>query len=215
MAAKKEREPWHIPNEDRSVINLEHVLPEKPEGNWPQFSAEEVKIYYRRIGNLVLLRASDDSTLKSAGFSEKKSIFKNSPYELTKQIASCDNWRADEIVALQKTLAELAVRAMADLNDQIPELQRAVEQMHNCQATFLENAAASEWFQGKPVWQGIVHIFRADRAPHGYPLLCVILSHGNSDKRRFFAVLHIPPITSPREAVRAAIVQEYRTDTSP
>jgi Protein of unknown function DUF262/Protein of unknown function (DUF1524) len=111
MAAKREREPWHIPNDDRSVINLEHVLPEKPEGNWPQFSAEEVKIYYRRIGNLVLLRASDNSTLKSAGFTEKKSIFKNSPYELTKQIASCDNWRIEEIIARQKTLAELAVRA--------------------------------------------------------------------------------------------------------
>ena len=111
MAAKKEREPWHIPNDDRSVINLEHVLPEKPEGNWPQFSAEEVKIYYRRIGNLVLLRASDNSTLKSAGFAEKKPTFSRSPYELTKQISSCDNWRADEIIARQKTLAELAVRA--------------------------------------------------------------------------------------------------------
>jgi uncharacterized protein DUF1524 len=111
MAAKKEREPWHIPNDDRSVINLEHVLPEKPEGNWPQFSVEEVKIYYRRIGNLVLLRARDNSTLKSAEFAEKKSIFKNSPYELTKQISACDNWRADDIIARQKTLAELAVRA--------------------------------------------------------------------------------------------------------
>jgi hypothetical protein len=33
-----------------------------------------------------------------------------------------------------------------------------------------------------------------------------------SDKRRFFAVLHIPPITSTQDAVRAAIVQEYRMD---
>ena len=31
-----------------------------------------------------------------------------------------------------------------------------------------------------------------------------------SDKRRFFAVLHIPPVTSPMEAVRAAIVTEHR-----
>ena len=27
-------------------------------------------------------------------------------------------------------------------------------------------------------------------------------------KRQFFAVLHVPPITGPREAVRAAIVAE-------
>ena len=29
-------------------------------------------------------------------------------------------------------------------------------------------------------------------------------------KRRFFAVLHVPPITSPVEAVRAAIVAEHK-----
>jgi hypothetical protein len=111
MVAKNEPEPWHIPNDDRSVINLEHVLPEKTEGNWPQFSPEEVKIYCRRIGNLALLRASNNSTLKSAGFAEKKLTFKNSPYELTKQIASCQDWGVEEIVGRQKTLAELAVKA--------------------------------------------------------------------------------------------------------
>lgn len=66
LAAKNEPEPWHIPNDDRSVINLEHVLPEKPEGNWPQFTEEQVKLYYKRIGNLCLLRASDNSTAKSS-----------------------------------------------------------------------------------------------------------------------------------------------------
>ena len=111
MVAKNEPEPWHIPNDDRSVINLEQVLPEKTEGNWPQFSPEEVKIYSRRIGNLALLRASNNSTLKSAGFAEKKLTFKDSPYELTRQIASCQNWQAEEIIARQKTLAELAVKA--------------------------------------------------------------------------------------------------------
>jgi len=32
-----------------------------------------------------------------------------------------------------------------------------------------------------------------------------------SDKRRFFAVLHMGAIKSPRDAVRAAIVAEHRT----
>ena len=50
LSAKGEQEPWHIPNDDRSKINLEHVLPEKPEGNWPKFSDDEVKLFYKRIG---------------------------------------------------------------------------------------------------------------------------------------------------------------------
>jgi hypothetical protein len=34
---------------------------------------------------------------------------------------------------------------------------------------------------------------------------------GRSYKRQFFAVLHRPPVTSPVEAVRAAVVQERRS----
>jgi hypothetical protein len=32
-----------------------------------------------------------------------------------------------------------------------------------------------------------------------------------SAKRRFFAVLHVPPVDSPEKAVRAAIVHDYRS----
>jgi hypothetical protein len=79
LAAKNEAEPWHIPNGDRSMINLEHILPEKKEGNWPVFTDEQVKLYYKRVGNLCLMRASDNSAAKSAGFGVKKPIFATSP----------------------------------------------------------------------------------------------------------------------------------------
>jgi hypothetical protein len=111
MAAKDESEPWHIPNDDRSTINLEHVLPGNPEGNWPQFSDDQVKLYYKRIGNLALMRASDNSDLKSIGFATKKATFAKSPYVLTKQISDANDWTADEIAARQKTLATYALKA--------------------------------------------------------------------------------------------------------
>jgi hypothetical protein len=110
MQAKGEPEPWHIPNDDRSIINLEHVLPDKPENNWPQFSDDEVRLYRNRIGNLALLRASENSGLKSIGFHMKKAIFANCPYVLTSQIADAPQWTAESIGARQKTLAELALK---------------------------------------------------------------------------------------------------------
>jgi hypothetical protein len=110
LAAKNEAEPWHIPNDDRSMINLEHVLPEKPEGNWPKFTDEQVKLYYKRIGNLCLMRASDNSAAKSADFKTKKPIFAKSPYVLTKQIADPTDWTTAEIIERQKTLANIAVK---------------------------------------------------------------------------------------------------------
>jgi Protein of unknown function (DUF1524) len=62
MAAKGEAEPWHIPNDDRSVINLEHVLPE----------IVLSRSNYRRIGNLALLRASENANLKSIDLVQKR-----------------------------------------------------------------------------------------------------------------------------------------------
>ena len=113
LSAKGEREPWHIPNDDRSEINLEHVLPEKPEGNWPKFSDDEVKLYHKRIGNLCLLRATDNSTAKSASFATKAPVYANSPYELTKQISTTEDWTVVEIADRQKTLAPIAVKTWA------------------------------------------------------------------------------------------------------
>ncbi len=110
LAAKSQAEPWHIPNDDRSMINLEHVLPQKPEGNWPQFTDEQVKMYYKRIGNLCLMRASDNSAQKSAGFETKKPILEKSPYVLTKQIADTNDWTTVEITDRQKTLVDFAVK---------------------------------------------------------------------------------------------------------
>ena len=109
LSAEGEQEPWHIPNDDRSEINLEHVLPEKPEGNWPQFSDDEVRLYCKRIGNLCLLRVSDNSTAKSGSFATKRPIYASSPYELTKQISTVTDWTLVEITERQKTLAPIAV----------------------------------------------------------------------------------------------------------
>jgi hypothetical protein len=105
LAAKNEPEPWHIPNDDKSAINLEHALPEKPEGNWPHFTDDQVKLFHRRVGNLCLMRASENSAAKSAGFSVKKPILSRSPYLLTKQIAEASHWTWEDIVDRQKTLA--------------------------------------------------------------------------------------------------------------
>jgi hypothetical protein len=91
------------------------------------------------------------------------------------------------------------------------ELQRAVERMHTCKATLAQFVPVSETFDGKTVWEGVVHVF--DLQGHMTAIRAYAWSSPieGSDKRRFFAVLHLPPVTSPVEAVRAAIVAENRT----
>jgi Protein of unknown function DUF262/Protein of unknown function (DUF1524) len=111
MAANNESEPWFIPQDDGSVINLEHVMPQKPEDDWPDVSEDDVNQYSKRLGNLVLMRASDNSHAKSAGFAEKKPIYSESPYILTSEIACLEDWTVTAIVERQKRLAELAISA--------------------------------------------------------------------------------------------------------
>lgn len=110
LAAKDEAEPWFVPQGDKQVINLEHVLPKKPQGNWPQFSEDVIRQYSTRLGNLALLRASDNSDLKSLPFEEKKRVYASSPYVLTSEIATVGDWTVATIDERQRRLGALAVK---------------------------------------------------------------------------------------------------------
>ena len=63
------------------------------------------------------------------------------------------------------------------------------------------------------MWQGIGHVldFGGHPAAGGYVWSSPI---EGSDKRRIFAVLHLPPIESVADAVPAAIVTECRAKKS-
>ena len=92
----------------------------------------------------------------------------------------------------------------------VSELKKAVESQHGGKATFVQSVPVDEKFQGMPVWRGTVHVFELkgnEKAKRAYAW-SYELENGN---RRFFAVLHIPPIKGPADAVRAAIVAEQRT----
>ena len=89
-------------------------------------------------------------------------------------------------------------------------LHQAIERLHGCQATFREVVTVTERFEGQTVWEGDVHVF--DLQGHPAASLCYAWASPmeGSEKQKFYAVLHIPPVTSPLEAVRASIVRDYR-----
>jgi hypothetical protein len=90
------------------------------------------------------------------------------------------------------------------------ELRQAIEAQHGGKATLAQSVPVCETSKGSTVWEGVVHVF--DLADHPKATRAYAWSSPieGSTKRRFFAVLHIPPIVSPLDAVRAAIVQESR-----
>ena len=74
----------------------------------------------------------------------------------------------------------------------------------------VQAAPVKETFESQTVWEGVVHVFDLAGHPKATRAYAWSSPIEGSTKRRFFAVLHIPPITSPLDAVRAAIIAEQR-----
>jgi hypothetical protein len=90
------------------------------------------------------------------------------------------------------------------------ELCKAVEGQHGGKAAFVQSVPVREAFNGAPVWEGVVHVFDLAGNPNATRAYAWSSPIEGSDKRRFFAVLHMGAIKSPLDAVRAAIVAEHR-----
>src|SRR5690242_11608328 len=93
---------------------------------------------------------------------------------------------------------------------EVGQLKRAVESQHGCTAMPIQSVPIKEKFGGETVWEGTVYIFSIHGHPQAKRAYAWSSPIEGSEKRRFFAVLHLPPITSPQDAVRAAIVAEQR-----
>jgi hypothetical protein len=90
------------------------------------------------------------------------------------------------------------------------QIKLAVESQHGGTATLVQSVPVTERHGSATVWEGVVHVF--DLTGHQAATRAYAWSSPieGSDKRRFFAVLHLGAIKGPVEAVRAAIVQEHR-----
>ena len=98
---------------------------------------------------------------------------------------------------------------MTEINASVAAAKEAVERLHVCRATYMESVYVREEFQDQVAWEGTVEVFDVD---HPDTDTCYAWSSPveDSDRRKFYAVLKIPPIDSPEAAVRASIVKDYR-----
>ena len=90
------------------------------------------------------------------------------------------------------------------------DLHVAVEGLHGCEAALDYEIDVTERFNGEVVWEGLVSVFNLEG--HQSAKQCYAWSEPvkGSDKRRFFAVLKIPPVDSPEAAVRASIMADHK-----
>ena len=99
----------------------------------------------------------------------------------------------------------------AETTDSPDEAQRAVESLHSCRATLVRSVPVRERFRNKAAWAGMVHIFDIEGHQHATRAYAWSSPVEGSDTRQISAVLHTGLIRSPVDAIRAALVAEYRS----
>ena len=73
----------------------------------------------------------------------------------------------------------------------VQQLRKAVESTHSCSAVAVQSGPVEERYNGLPVWQGVVHVFDLTGHPTATRAYAWSSPIEGSDKRRFFAVLHM------------------------
>jgi len=95
--------------------------------------------------------------------------------------------------------------------NKIEELQDVIRRLHGSESTHVETVPVVETFNGQTVWEGEVEVF--DLLDHPTASRIYAWSHDTDDPsspRRHVTVLHLPPAITPRKAVQASIVSDYR-----
>jgi hypothetical protein len=84
------------------------------------------------------------------------------------------------------------------------QLKRVIESQHGGTATFVQSVRVHPSGSNKVDWDGVVHLFDLKDHPKARRAYAWSSPIQGSTKPRFFAVLHMGPVTGPMEAVRAA-----------
>jgi hypothetical protein len=93
----------------------------------------------------------------------------------------------------------------------IQELQAVIRRLHGVDSEHVRSVPVKEVFQGRTVWDGVVEVF--DLKDHPTASRVYAWAHDTDDPanpRCHVTVLHAHPIKSAQDAVRAAIIQEFR-----
>lgn len=86
----------------------------------------------------------------------------------------------------------------------LTDLKDAVEAMHECDGAHISTAKVQEIFEHEIAWQGEVEIYELTGHPKAETAYA--WSYEDDDgETQYVAVLKIPPVETPSDAVRAAI----------
>lgn len=103
----------HLSGQEHAFIsdafNIEHVLPQNAPDGWGGFSGEEADSLVYRLGNMTLMQSGANRQAGIQEYSEKRALFMQSGFEITRKLAN-DNaeWTPQRVAAWQSWMADQA-----------------------------------------------------------------------------------------------------------
>jgi len=88
-------------------------------------------------------------------------------------------------------------------------LRKAIRDLHGVESRHAGSVVVRDQFRGEVTWERIVEVFSLRNHPKATSAYA--WSHQTDDGgRRYVAVLQVPPVRSPLDAVRASIAAEAK-----
>lgn len=103
----------HLSGQDFSftsdAFNIEHVLPQNAPDGWGGFGNDDADALAYRLGNMILLQTGENRNLGTEEYPQKRSIYQQSCFAITRKLAS-DNaeWTPERIAVQQNWMAAQA-----------------------------------------------------------------------------------------------------------
>jgi hypothetical protein len=105
---------------------------------------------------------------------------------------------------------------VAAIPTQTITIRLAISQTHGCDSVHVGTVPVRETFQGRTtVWNGDVEVFSLINHPKAKRLYAwAHLDGPKDDKKRFVAVLELPPVKDAKTAVQASIMADLKEGQS-
>lgn len=89
--------------------SIEHILPESPGSDWPDYDENTDYRFIYRLANYTLLTQSENRDIGNKGYAEKKSAYENSDFQITRKVSEDNSsWDPGRIANRQKVMAKWA-----------------------------------------------------------------------------------------------------------
>ena len=91
----------HLPGDAVNItgVEIEHILPQTMSTSWKElFSESDHRQHVDRLANLTLLTEPMNQAVSNGGYGNKRAVYRDSKYAMTRQIAATyEEWTIEQI----------------------------------------------------------------------------------------------------------------------